>query len=68
MTKSEALAFFKEHEQWLKENWIMTPEGRQYAENFRAAIQAFEPIGYHDVEQFFDAELEADLEDARQIP
>jgi hypothetical protein len=54
MTKSEAIAFFKGHEQWLAENWSMSPEGRDYAKNFHAAIEAFEPHKYLDIDEFLN--------------
>ena len=38
--KEEAIKFFKAHAEWLKEQWSMTPEGREYEKKFKEAIDA----------------------------
>lgn len=39
MTKDEAIKFFEAHAEWLKEQWSITPEGREYREKFLEAIE-----------------------------
>jgi len=38
--KVEAIAFFTAHAEWMREQWELTPEGREYQKRFLVAIEA----------------------------
>ena len=40
MNHREAIEFLLEHAEWLKSNWNLTPEGREYEKKFLSAIDA----------------------------
>jgi len=40
MEREEAIEFFQAHASWLKKQWSMTPEGREYEQKFLSAILA----------------------------
>lgn len=40
MNKQEARDFFWQHQEWLRSNWSLSPEGREYNRKFSEALLA----------------------------